>query len=404
MEQCAVCKKQIEEGTPILYWTVDLQKEKNKVIFCSAECMQKWLKRKEIGMWVSIALGVVIAIAIITGTGEEADWVGLLFLFLPYTIRQLAYGLSNFWNKGGFIGEAIAFGAVMLGMCTFVYPVYKFVQELKYYREIKFRRGWVREKSGQAVFPLKRQAVSKENIMGARSVPCNTAQKANDISNGKDGRVDVVSENEKESFSVKKLGVLILALLTVVGVIMLISHQNKKDSYELNMKIYDAYNQQDYKKALTLAKDMPKGYSDYYTHYITYGEELDSWTGTAQELYEWLAESLEDMYTEYIEDAKPNEREDLPLLWDIAIYQNYPVFIEGNWRQAIIPENFDFDDPPENQGEWLEWELDKAKYLMYAGIPTEKGFEELTDEEFRIAAFSHVVFRIDSVALHIVGE
>ena len=292
MEQCAVCKKQIEEGTPILYWTVDLQKEKNKVIFCSAECMQKWLKRKEIGMWVSIALGVVIAIAIITGTGEEADWVGLLFLFLPYTIRQLAYGLSNFWNKGGFIGEAIAFGAVMLGMCTFVYPVYKFVQELKYYREIKFRRGWVREKSGQAVFPLKRQAVSKENIMGARSVPCNTAQKANDISNGKDGRVDVVSENEKESFSVKKLGVLILALLTVVGVIMLISHQNKKDSYELNMKIYDAYNQQDYKKALTLAKDMPKGYSDYYTHYITYGEELDSWTGTAQELYEWLAESL----------------------------------------------------------------------------------------------------------------
>lgn len=143
MKQCAVCKEFMNLTGPALYSAVDLQKEKNEVVFCSTECMKKWLKRKEIGMWASIALGVFIAIGIITGTGEEADWFGLIFLFLPYTIRQLAYSLSDIWNKGGFIGEAIAFGVVILGMCTIVYPTYKFIQELLYYREIKLRRGWI---------------------------------------------------------------------------------------------------------------------------------------------------------------------------------------------------------------------------------------------------------------------
>ena len=125
MKTCT-CGKTFNEEESI-YRAFDLQKGHEEKFFCSQDCLKGWLRGKQIGMWATLLLGVIICVALLAD-GETVVAFGLLFL--PYTIRQLK-------NMLGGAGEFLSFALVLLSTVTVVYPAYKFVQELLEYRRIK---------------------------------------------------------------------------------------------------------------------------------------------------------------------------------------------------------------------------------------------------------------------------
>lgn len=131
MINCCRCGCTIDETKSVHYRAYDLQKGYEEVTFCSAECLKAWVTGKQVGMWISILIGAVIAGAILFGGNPS---VALPMLFLPYTIRQLSHGLTG-------AGEFFSFALVLLSTITVVYPAYKFVQELAEYGRIKKEYG-----------------------------------------------------------------------------------------------------------------------------------------------------------------------------------------------------------------------------------------------------------------------
>ncbi len=128
-DKCKICGHEFDEGEKF-YVALDIQKKKNKVAFCSYECMKKWINRKITSMCITLGIGLAMFIAFMIG-GVYA--VGLLFLFLPYMIRQIAYSFSDMFNSGN-LGEAITIGVVIIGCLTIIYPVVKIIQEIREYK------------------------------------------------------------------------------------------------------------------------------------------------------------------------------------------------------------------------------------------------------------------------------
>ena len=129
MKTCT-CGKVFDEKASH-YRAFDLQKGYEEKFFCGQECLKGWLRRKKIGMWGTLLLGVIIC-AVLFSEGETTLAFGLLFL--PYTIRQLKSMLGG-------SGEFLSIMLVLLSTITVVYPAYKFVQEFLEYRRIKARNN-----------------------------------------------------------------------------------------------------------------------------------------------------------------------------------------------------------------------------------------------------------------------
>lgn len=125
------CGKVIDENNVTPFIAYDLQKGNKELIFCSFECRENWIKKKQIGMWGTLILGIILAIGLL-----ENDIVLSLFsLFLPYMIRQVAYRLKNLF-VASVVGEIFSFAVVMIGAMTIIYPAYKFIQEFLQYRNM----------------------------------------------------------------------------------------------------------------------------------------------------------------------------------------------------------------------------------------------------------------------------
>ena len=129
---CDKCRRGIEENKPV-YIAYDLQKGYEEKRFCSRECRNSWVVYKKTTMWITVILGIIIAIAMCR---EDGSAFGLILLFLPYMIRQVAHGLKDIFN-GGTVGEFFSFFVVLIGTITIIYPAYKLYQEIKQYSDIK---------------------------------------------------------------------------------------------------------------------------------------------------------------------------------------------------------------------------------------------------------------------------
>lgn len=125
------CGKVIDEKDLTQFIAYDLQKGNKELVFCSFNCMKNWINKKQIGMWVTLILGIIFAVLLL----ENDAVLSLFVLFLPYMIRQAAYRLKNIFVTG-VIGEIVSFAVVMIGAITIIYPVYKFIQEFLQYRRL----------------------------------------------------------------------------------------------------------------------------------------------------------------------------------------------------------------------------------------------------------------------------
>ncbi len=129
------CGKTIEESAEGKFVAFDLQKGYEKLNFCSADCLMAWVKRKQFTMWAMLVLGALITLSFLISEGVVEGSAAICLLFVPYMIRQAAHGLKDVWNSGA-VGECFSFIVVMLGALTVVYPLYKFIQELRQYKEL----------------------------------------------------------------------------------------------------------------------------------------------------------------------------------------------------------------------------------------------------------------------------
>lgn len=134
MEKCSLryCNHEISEESQEKWVAFDLQKGQ-EVSFCSAECLSNWMKGKLTWMIISLIIGVILAIGFISEMGVS----GIIFLFIPYIIRQLRSMLSKMFDSG-VVGEIFSFVIVILGGITMIYPIVKLIQEIREYMRIKF--------------------------------------------------------------------------------------------------------------------------------------------------------------------------------------------------------------------------------------------------------------------------
>lgn len=126
------CGRIIDDNSIEKCLAFDLQKGHKQIEFCSKECREEWIKRKQIGMWGTLILGVIISLILLFDGETE---LSVMLLFLPYMIRQVAYGLKDVFD-GGTGGEIISFIVVLLGTITLIYPAYKFIQEFLEYKKL----------------------------------------------------------------------------------------------------------------------------------------------------------------------------------------------------------------------------------------------------------------------------
>lgn len=128
--ECTKCKKifEVSEQKGAAWNLANLQKGYGQEVFCSKECMLAWVKTKEITMGFCLILGIVLVVLMV----KDISGASLGFLFVPYMIRQARHGLKDLFN-GGWFGQFISFSVVLLGSVTFIYPIYKLVQEINLY-------------------------------------------------------------------------------------------------------------------------------------------------------------------------------------------------------------------------------------------------------------------------------
>lgn len=125
---CSKCGKEIDEKEIGKWVAFDLQKGKEQMTFCSTQCLKEWISRKQIGMWTSVIIGVLIAIALLS---EGA--IAICLMFVPYMFRQMRNSFGDIFNSGAF-GEFISIFVLLIGSLTVIYPAYKLIQEILEYR------------------------------------------------------------------------------------------------------------------------------------------------------------------------------------------------------------------------------------------------------------------------------
>ncbi len=133
---CKTCGREIDESTS-QWFAFDLQNGKEKVLFCSKECLLSWTKKKQLTMAVAIIIGLIIMIA---GWEEiaEGGYYAAMLLFMPYMIRQKWNQMKNLFSEGVF-GEILCLAIVVLGAMTAIYPIYVIIQEIRQYIHINNR-------------------------------------------------------------------------------------------------------------------------------------------------------------------------------------------------------------------------------------------------------------------------
>lgn len=127
------CGKAFDENE-VHYRAYDLKKSYEELSFCSKECLKEWVTGKQIGMWIAVGLGVILAIiALVQG---YIFYTALVALVVPYTLRQIGSMLGQLFS-GGVSGEILSIAVFLIATVTIVYPAYKFIQELKQYKRLK---------------------------------------------------------------------------------------------------------------------------------------------------------------------------------------------------------------------------------------------------------------------------
>ncbi|MBE5817374.1 MAG: hypothetical protein E7315_06680 [Clostridiales bacterium] len=136
--QNSFCGKTFDEASEQSYVGYDHQKKYEKVVFCSPECLKKWIIRKLVGMIIVVTIGLIGAICVLdTSDLYSSSFLALLLLFAPYMLRQCFRTLKGLFNSGT-LGEIISLFVLLIGTVTVVYPLYKIIKETIYYvRTIK---------------------------------------------------------------------------------------------------------------------------------------------------------------------------------------------------------------------------------------------------------------------------
>lgn len=99
--------------------------------FCCEHCMHSWMKRRITGLVITLLIGLVIVIVALAELGLEEGIVAPMFFFIPYMIRWCLLG------RGERESEGLAWIIVFLSAITLIYPIYKLVQEIRLYINIK---------------------------------------------------------------------------------------------------------------------------------------------------------------------------------------------------------------------------------------------------------------------------
>ncbi len=126
MLKCDNCGNVFDELEQQYFFATDLQKGYERVNFCSKVCLKGFLRKKVIWMSISLILGLFITIGLLPVMGFGA----VLFVLVPYSIRQLRHSL-----KGG--SEFLQFIVILLASYTLIYPLYKLIQEVREYLRIR---------------------------------------------------------------------------------------------------------------------------------------------------------------------------------------------------------------------------------------------------------------------------
>lgn len=125
--ECAKCGKLLESADSTQYDAWDVQR-KQKLFFCSSDCLSSWVKKKQITMILTLGLGILLTILM----ASELSAAAYILLFVPYMLRQLGGRLKGVASTG-WVGEFIAFAVILFGSLTIIYPAIVLIQEIKEY-------------------------------------------------------------------------------------------------------------------------------------------------------------------------------------------------------------------------------------------------------------------------------
>ena len=127
---CFKCKRNIPESAGEKYFSFDLQHGYEKRIFCSKECLEAWLKGKKTGMLTAVIIGIALFLYGMFSGDNIA--LALFALVFPYMLRQ-CQGMFKFADNG-VLGEATLVAILVFGSATIIYPVYRFIKELIFFK------------------------------------------------------------------------------------------------------------------------------------------------------------------------------------------------------------------------------------------------------------------------------
>ena len=133
--KCKKCKNKIAEENVGKYHCSDNQCGYKELNFCSAECMRSWAVGKTIGMCLAILIGIALCLDLFINGGPGEKSAAISLLFIPYMIRRLfrsTFGILN----GGQAKELLELFLVLILSLTFVYPIFKLIQEIILYSRI----------------------------------------------------------------------------------------------------------------------------------------------------------------------------------------------------------------------------------------------------------------------------
>ncbi len=129
--KCPNCDKAVLENES-RWFAFNIQKGKQKMVFCCSECLSDWMMKKQTTMIISLVLGAILMFLGFTEFGA-----GAILLFLgPYMLRQVGGKLASIASDGA-VGEIISIMIVVMGTMTVIYPLVILIQEIKEYSRIR---------------------------------------------------------------------------------------------------------------------------------------------------------------------------------------------------------------------------------------------------------------------------
>lgn len=143
----------------------------------------------------------------------------------------------------------------------------------------------------------------------------------------------------KQASKIILIGITILALIFLVFLGLRKTQQKK-----LFAEIQTKYNNNNFDEALHLATQLSEPYKKYYTEFINKRKELDNWSGTDEELFQWLEN--------YLLSADVNEDYFLP-----DGCQDYLI-----WGDIVSAER-KFEEDSDSLSDAFQWYSDA--YLIY---------------------------------------